>query len=144
PLVKWMMEVDGEVEQPDGLQHPPDLLDDAPRTLRMVDDIVAHHDVEAGVFKRQVLAERRHRPRHSLPRGEQSAIVIGKGIHAYPVRGLEVEDQAVRARSDLEHPGFTGKRPDRGELLSDRDRTLDHPGDDLGFVAAHAFGLAAL
>lgn len=60
-VIDRMMDVDGEIEEPAGLQHPRNLDQNLLRVACVINDIVAQHDIKAGVAEREILAPGRNR-----------------------------------------------------------------------------------
>ncbi len=67
PLLKWVVHIHREIEQPPWCEHTGSLLHNLTRTLRVVDDIVTHHDVEASVLEWKLFTERCEGARAPLP-----------------------------------------------------------------------------
>src|ERR1043165_5931995 len=88
--IQLMMNVDSEVKQTAGNENARQLAGYLSRRLCMIDHVVAKHDVETLVRKRQRLTNRRNRLRPSLPAREQAPVTNREWIDADSMLRSEV------------------------------------------------------
>jgi hypothetical protein len=142
--VKLMMNVDSEIEQSARHENAGQLADNFPRRFSVIDDVVAEHYIESLIRKRQRLPNCRYCLRASLPARKQASITDGQRVDTDCVLRSKIEDQPVRATTNLNHTSISFDRLKRLELVTYVFRGSHHRGNDLLFTPANVLCLSLL
>src|SRR5215470_19644347 len=95
------MHVYGEIQESIRRQDSHKFCNDPRRRLRVIDDIVAEHDIKGVFGKRQSLTKRSYRCDTSLPGRKQPRIVNGQRIDTNSMMRTKIKDQSVRSAADF-------------------------------------------